>query len=262
MSERNHDAIRGTLRRTGKMVAADLSGFNFDDEPLEAMQFEDCCADATRFVGGQLATSRWAQSRFRNCEFANVNLSGTRFEDCRFFDAGSAKGCTFRFCDLRGATFRNCDLMLTAFNACELWDVTFSDCRMSGVIFEKPAFAFRPPGTTKPKKSIRLAGTFERCKLDSAVLRETNLSSLRLLDCDLSGADLQGTSLVNASLRGTDLTNATLRLADLSGADLRGADLSGFDLQEIQSFSGLQISASQQHHLLRSLGIDVFADEG
>ena len=44
-------------------------------------------------------------------------------------------------------------------------------------------------------------------------------------------------------------------------ADLRGADLTGFDLQDIKSFSGLQISASQQHHLLRSLGIDVFADE-
>ncbi|MDU6729709.1 MAG: pentapeptide repeat-containing protein, partial [Bradyrhizobium sp.] len=65
----------------------------------------------------------------------------------------------------------------------------------------------------------------------------------------------------NASLRGSDLSHAALRLADLSGADLRGADLTGFDLQDIKSVSGLQISASQQHHLLRSLDIDVFADE-
>jgi hypothetical protein len=74
-------------------------------------------------------------------------------------------------------------------------------------------------------------------------------------------AELEGTSLVNASLRGTNLTNASLRLADLSGADLRGADLSGFDLQEVQRFSCVQISAHLQHQPLRSLGVDVFADE-
>lgn len=261
MSARDHDAIRGALQRGEDLIAADLSEFSFDDEPLEAARFEDCSAGSTRFVGGELASSHWTRSRFNQCEFANLNLSGARFEECRFFDADSAKGCTFRFCDLRGTTFRNCDLMLATFNACELWDVTFSDCRMSGATFEKPAFAFRSTRPTKSKKPVRLAGTFERCKMDNAVLRETDLSSLRITDCDLAGAELQGSSLVNASLRGTNLTNAALRLVDLSGADLRGADLSGFDLQDIQRFSGLQISASQQHHLLRSLGIDVFADE-
>ncbi|UFZ02223.1 pentapeptide repeat-containing protein [Bradyrhizobium ontarionense] len=261
MSELDHEAIRSALRRSEKLIAADLSDFSFDDEPLDSAQFEDCDAASTRFVGGELATSHWTRSRFNQCEFANVNLAGARFEDCRFFDGDSAKGCTFRFCDLRGTTFRNCDLMLATFNVCELWDVTFSGCRMSGATFEKPGFAFRSTRQTKSKKPVRLAGTFETCKMDNVVLRDADLSSLRIIDCDLSGAELQGTSLVNASLRGSNLTNAALRLADLSGADLRGADLSGFDLQDIQSFSGMQISASQQHHLLRSLGIDVFADE-
>jgi fluoroquinolone resistance protein len=50
-------------------------------------------------------------------------------------------------------------------------------------------------------------------------------------------------------------------MVDLSGADLRGADLSGIDLHELQNFSGMHVSASQQHHLLRSIGVDVFADE-
>ncbi|MGJ5204122.1 pentapeptide repeat-containing protein [Bradyrhizobium sp. HKCCYLR20261] len=261
MSEHDDDANRRTLQRTGGLVGADLSDFSFDDDLPDSARFEDCSASATRFVGGDLATSRWTRCRFSACEFANVNMSGAHFEDCRFFDTAASAGCTFRFCDLRGAVFRNCDLMLATFNACDLWDVTFSDCRMSGATFEKPAFAFRSPRATKAKKAVRLAGMFERCRLDNAVLREADLSSLRILDCDLSGAELQGTSLVNASLRGSNLGNAALRLADLTGADLRGADLSGFDLQAIQSFSGLQVSASQQHHLLRSLGIDVFADE-
>ncbi|MGJ4992984.1 pentapeptide repeat-containing protein [Bradyrhizobium sp. HKCCYLS3077] len=261
MPEHDHDAIRRALQRNERLVGVDLSEFSFDDDLTESAQFEDCSATVTRFVGGDLATSRWTRSRFSACEFANVNLSGAQFEDCRFFDTAGTAGCTFRFCDLRGAVFRNCDLMLATFNACDLWDVTFSDCRMSGATFEKPAFAFRLPGGTKGKKAVRLAGMFERCRLDNAVLREADLSSLRILDCDLSGAELQGTSLVNASLRGSNLGNAALQLADLTGADLRGADLSGFDLQALQSFSGLQVSASQQHHLLRSLGIDVFAEE-
>ncbi len=249
------------MARNERIVAADLSAFSFDDETPDCAQFEDCTAVATRFVGAELPASQWARSRFQLCEFANVNLAGARFDNCHFFDADGAKGCVFRFCDLRGAVFRNCDLMLATFNACELWDVTFSDCRLSGAAFEKPAFAFRSPRPPKSKKAVRQAGSFERCRLDNAVMRESDLSSLRLLDCDLSGAELQSTSLVNASLRGSNLSNAALRLADLSGADLRGADLSGFDLQDIQSYSGLQISASQQHHLLRSIGVDVFADD-
>ena len=261
MSERDQDAIRIALRRSEKLVAADLSEFSFDDEVLDSAAFEDCGADSTRFVGGELAASHWTRSRFNQCEFANLIFSGARFEDCRFFDNDSAKGCTFRYCDLRGATFRNCDLMLATFRACALWDVTFSGCRMSGATFEKPDFAFATSRPTKSKKTVRPAGTFERCKMDNAVLREADLSSLRIIDCDLSGAELQGVSLINASLRGTNLANAGLRLADLTGADLRGADLSGFDLQDVQSFSGMQISAGQQHHLLRSLGIDVFSDE-
>ena len=261
MSEPDHDSIRRALERNETLIAVDLSGFGFDDDTPDRARFQDCSAAATRFVGGELGGSEWTRAHFNQCEFVNMNLSGARFEDCRFFDADGAKGCTFRFCDLRGASFRNCDLMLTAFNVCELWDVTFSDCRMSGVMLEKPAFTFRSGRPAKSKKPMRQAGTFETCRMDGAVLRDADLSSLRIVDCDLSGAELGGASLVNASLRGTNLTNATLRLADLSGADLRGADLAGFDLQDVERFSGMQISAGQQHHLLRSLGIDVFTDE-
>ncbi|MDU6729581.1 MAG: pentapeptide repeat-containing protein, partial [Bradyrhizobium sp.] len=196
MSEHDHDALRRALQRNASLTATNLSEFSFDDDTPDSAQFMNCSADSTRFVGGGLALSRWTTTRFSRCEFANVNFSGARFEECRFFDAERAQGCTFRFCDLRGAVFRNCDLMLTTFNACELWDVTFSDCRMSGVMFEKPAFAFSS-ARTRSKKPVRLAGTFERCRMDNAVLRETDLSSLRILDCDLSGAELQGTSLVN-----------------------------------------------------------------
>ncbi|GLH77738.1 hypothetical protein SSBR45G_26460 [Bradyrhizobium sp. SSBR45G] len=261
MSDPDHDSLVRRLRQTGRLAKADLSALSFDEDWPDSLHFDACSAEASRFVGGELQASAWTTCRFARCEFANVSFTGARFEDCRFFDGDGTHGCTFRFCDLRGASFRNCDLMLSMFNVCELWDVTFSNCRMSGVTFEKPAFAFNSARPAKSKKPVRLAGTFEHCRMDNAIIREANLSSLRLTDCDLSGAELHGTSLVNASLRGTNLSNASLRLADLSGADLRGADLSGFDLQDVQSFAGMQVSASQQHHLLRSLGLDVFPDE-
>src|SRR5262249_55795685 len=162
-------------------------------------------------------------------------------------------GCIFKFGDLRGATFGNCDLTLSTFSGCELCDARFGDCRMSGITFERPSFALSPGKPARSKKPVRRAGAFDRCNMTHAIIKGADFSGLKITDCDLSNAELEGTLFRISSLRGTNLTNASLRLADLSGADLRNADLSGFDLHEPESFSGMQVSAGQQHHLLRSL---------
>jgi fluoroquinolone resistance protein len=212
-------------------------------------------------MGGDLPSSTWIMCCFTKCQLSNLNLARARFENCRFFDSESASGCLFRLCDLRGATFETCDLSLSTFFVCELYDIGFADCRMSGVTFEKSSFASTSIGSARTKRPVRLAGSFERCKMTNAIIKSANFSSLKIVDCNLANAELEGTLCVNSSLRGTNLTNASLRMVDLSGADLRGADLSGIDLHELQNFSGMQVSASQQHHLLRSIGVDVFADE-
>jgi fluoroquinolone resistance protein len=261
MAEADQRAISEALRQHNRVTNAVLSELTFDEGSYASACFEDCTALDARFAGGELPSSAWDRCRFVNCQFPNMSLAGARFGNCRFFDSQSGRGCIFRFSDLRGATFENCDLTLSTFFGCELCDVRFGDCRMSGVTFEKPSFAFSPGKPVRPKKPLRRAGTFDTCNMTNAIIRNADFSSIRIIGCDLSNAELEGTVFRNSSLRETNLTNASLRLADLSGADLRGADLSGFDLHEPQSVSGMQVSAGQQHHLLRSLGIDVHPDE-
>jgi fluoroquinolone resistance protein len=261
MSEADHDAIYRELRQHHRIADADLSGLSFDEGTFESAHFDNCSAAGARFVAGDLPSSTWIKSRFAKCQLSHLNLAGARFESCRFFDSESASGCLFRFCDLRGVTFENCDLTLSTFFVCELCDVGFADCRMSGITFEKPSFASTSRSSARTKRPVRLAGSFERCNMTNAIIKGANFSSLKIIDCNLTNAELEGTLFVNGSLRGTNLTNASLRMVDLSGADLRGADLSGIDLHQLENFSGMQVSASQQHHLLRSIGIDVFADE-
>jgi fluoroquinolone resistance protein len=261
MPEADYDAIYRELQQHNRISDADLSWLNFDEGTFESAHFDNCGAAGARFVGGDLLSSTWIKCRFAKCQLSNLNLAGARFENCRFFDSESTSGCLFRFCDLRGAAFENCDLTLSTFFVCDLCDVRFADCLMSGITFEKPSFAFTSRSSARTKRPVRLAGIFERCNMTNAITKSADFSSLKIIDCDLANAELEGTLFVNSSLRGTNLTNASLRMVDLSGADLRGADLSGLELHELKSFSGMQVSASQQHHLLRSIGVDVFADE-
>jgi fluoroquinolone resistance protein len=250
-----------SLRQSNQAVNADLSRIVFDEHRLQSAHFEKCTASNTRFVSGELIESSWDQCRFSKCEFSNINFADARFENCSFFDSDGASGCAFRFCELRTATFKNCDLSMSMFFVCDLFDVKFSGCRMRGATFEKPSFTQSVRKPARAKKPLRSAATFENCNLTDAFLKDADFSSCSLIDCSLANSDLKGASFVNSSLRGSDLTFASLRLARFSGADLRGADLTGFDLNELESYAGMQISAGQQQHLLRSLGVDVYADD-
>jgi fluoroquinolone resistance protein len=261
MPEIDHDVVHRELRQPNRIADADLSALSFDEGTFQAAHFDNCSAANARFVVGELLSSTWIKCRLTKCEFSNLNLAGARFENCHFFDSESTSGCLFKFCNLRGATFESCDLTLSIFFVCELCDVRFADCRMSGITLEKPSFAFTSRSSARAKRPVRLAGSFERCNMTNAITKSVDFSSLKIIDCNLANAELEGALFVNTSLRRTNLTNASLRMADLSGADLRGADLSGINLHELHSFSGMQVSANQQHHLLRSIGVDVFTDE-
>ena len=66
--------------------------------------------------------------------------------------------------------------------------------------------------------------------LKDADLRGVNLSGADLSDADLRGAYLRCADLKGADLSDADLCGANLSCADLKGADLKGADLSAADL--------------------------------
>jgi hypothetical protein len=64
-------------------------------------------------------------------------------------------------------------------------------------------------------------------RLDSARLRQADLSGLDLGDASLKGADLTDARLVETTLSGADLTGARLARARIEGADFGGCQLDG-----------------------------------
>ncbi|WP_323035428.1 pentapeptide repeat-containing protein [Pararhodobacter sp.] len=233
----------------------DLSGVDFerissDDE----LSFTDCKIIGARLKGDALIASRWTNCQFRDCTFAMTNLREVQFTDCSFYNSTEVKGSVFQHCTLSRAVFRNCDLTLTRFKGCEAYEIAFTDCQMRGVNFDGTSFAF-----TAGRRTLN-AARFTDCRLTDALLDRLDLNSCHFTDCDMTGTALNGARLVNAVLKDCDLIAPELLQADFSGADLGGSRLDGFNLPELRSYAAMTVSASQQHFLLRSLGIEVTPD--
>ncbi len=256
MSGPGHDELMAQLIANGRLEGHDLSIFRFEElEANREFEFHDCRLQAVRIKSQGLEASHWSGCQFLNCEFAGCDLREAVFRNCRFFDVETAQGCIFRFSELRQACFHDCDLSASKFWACDGFEIEFARSKMAGVNFDKMSFAH------EIGQHRRNAALFDGCSLIDASLREIDLSTCVLKDCDLNNADLAHASLRNAELKGCDLYQADLDECDFSGADLRSSDLASFDLIALRDYQGLMISASQQHHLLTSLGIDVSPDE-
>jgi fluoroquinolone resistance protein len=252
MSEELLDEVAHRLETEGAVRGLDLSKLAFGGLDAEAPTFERCRASHAQFTGGELAESTWRDCELIACSFASVDFSGARFVNCRFADLENTKGSEFRFADLKGALFESCELSLARFNGCEAFDISFLRCMMRGAEFERTGFS-RIFG----RKLVKTQAAFEDCLLPFAAFAQATLDGCRLVNCDLTQANFTGAMLKEADLSGSNLMDAVLDKADLSGADLRGARLDGFDLGAPVAFQGMMISLDQQHHLLRSLGIEV-----
>jgi fluoroquinolone resistance protein len=159
---------------------------------------------------------------FEDQDWAELDLAGTRFENCRFLRCGFARS------DLREATFKNCG---------------FADAEgQRGANF---AFA-------------RLdEATFDNCNLAHARFEGADLSAVRFNDCRLLGARFARARFHRAFGRKVVRTLVSFVDCNLELADLRGADLSGFDLRRLADWTDLKINADQQFALLDALGVDV-----
>jgi fluoroquinolone resistance protein len=247
--------LTSQLLRDGTIRGADISSLDLDLIAVDEPVFESCTAVDARFRGREARGFVWRNCRFVNCEFVSSPLANAVFEQCQFFDGERGKGATFRFCDLSHARFGSCDLSLSTCLGCDLFDVRFESCRMRGASLEKCSFS------RKYGKITRNSARLLDCNLIDARLKGIDLSGCVVLRCDLAQADLSETNLGNCDLQGCDLAEADLSDSDLSGADLRGAKLDGFALTRLRRYQGMRVSASQQHHLLRGVDIDVFPDE-
>ncbi|MEP5074114.1 MAG: pentapeptide repeat-containing protein [Lentilitoribacter sp.] len=233
-----------------------MSGFDFelvgkDDE----LTFENCRLSNTRVTGDALHSSIWVNCKFQCCEFSGADLREARFDRCRFFDQNENKGVSFRFCNMASARFFGCNLALSILIGCNAYDITFKNCQMVGAKIETTDFE-HVIGRVRRNKAL-----FESCNMTDVVMEKLDLSSCEFVDCILKSAMLRRSRLVNTTLKSCDLIFTEIEDADFSGADLRGSKLDGFSLLEISGYSGMSITASEQHHLLHSLGIEVSPNE-
>jgi fluoroquinolone resistance protein len=256
MAAPSDDALIAALGTGRTFIDQDLSRLEFEALPGDTeYQFRDCRINNARVKSDVLQGSKWQNCRFSACEFVGCNLWEAVFENCLFFDAEQSVGCIFRFCNFRAAAFRDCDLTVSTLLACEAYNAEFTRCKMWGIQFDKTDFVH------EIGRNRRNMVTFDDCSLVDAMMREGDFSSAVFNASDLSNADLSKTSLRSSELTNCNLSGADLDDCDLSGADLRRSDLSGIDLTSVRNYQGLLISAGQQHHLLRSIGIDVSPDE-
>ena len=233
----------------------DLSGFDFERIGGEdELDFTGCRITGTRIKGDALIASRWVNCQFLDCTFAMTDLREAQFTNCSFYNTAEVRGAVFQHCNLNRTAFTDCDLTLTRFKGCDAYDIAFSGCQMRGTDFDGSNFS-----QTMGRRALT-AARFTDCRLTDALLNRLDLNGCHFTDCDMTGTALNGARLVNAVLRDCALIGPELLQADLSGADLGGSRLEGVNLPELRSYAAMTVSASQQHILLQSLGIEVTPD--
>ncbi|WP_417599265.1 pentapeptide repeat-containing protein [Pararhodobacter oceanensis] len=233
----------------------DLSAVDFDqldtDEPL---QFTDCTLTRARISGAALRESIWINCTFRDCVFSGTALQEAQFTRCGFYNPASVTGAMFQHCSLSSTRFTGCDLTLATFKSCDAHDIAFKDCQMRGTGFEATDFS-----QSLGRKRLN-AAHFDECRLIDARFDRLDLSSCEFSGCDMTGIALTAARLVKARIKRCTLVVPEIGGADFSGADLSGSSLDGFHLPDLRAYSEMQVSAGQQHHLLRGLGVKVIAD--
>jgi len=256
MTAPTHDDLIAILGADRQFNALDLSALEFAALP-EGVEYEfrDCEINNSRISSNALQGSIWRNCKFRSAEFVGLNLWDAVFEKSMFFNPENSVGSVFRFCNFRDVTFRDCDLTVSTLMGCEAYNAEFIRCKMWGTHFDKTDFEH------EIGRNRRNMVTFDDCSLVDAVMRGGDFSSAVFNASDLSNADFSKASFRNSELNDCNLSGTDFDECDLSGADLRRSNLSGFDLGSVRNYQGLLISAGQQHHLLRSIGVDVFPDE-
>lgn len=124
---------------------------------------------------------------FKNCLFADVNLSHRSFLACEFQD------CDFTGAKLGDTAFKDvkfvgCKLLGVDFTGCNpfLLEMTFEECILNLASFYQ----------------LNLKGTsFVRCSLEEVDFVQTNLSEASFADCNLAMAQFDQTNLEKADLR-------------------------------------------------------------
>jgi uncharacterized protein YjbI with pentapeptide repeats len=173
----------------------DLRGSDLSNRKLGKLMLGECVLDDTNFSNSELSETALQGSSASRAKFTNAKLYRTQmipfFGECIDFTGATLKQAFIQYAKLLNSTFISATLD----------DVSFSHTDVS--------------------RSSFVGARFTAGRLDSAVLRETDLSQAIFVDCNL----------VWAVFRHAQMSGAVLQNCDMSGADFRGADLARAQLR-------------------------------
>lgn len=169
-----------------------------------------------------LAKGEYENCNFRDCIFAESDLSGNRFVDC-----------TFAGCDLSNVKVMKTGFQETAFKDCKMLGFHFDDCDQIGL-------------------TVR----FENCQLDHSSFYQVKLNHTVFLNSSLREVDFTEGDLRNTILDQCDLLGATFDHTNLERANLSTAFNYSID-PENNPVRGAKFSLPSVLGLLHKYQIDI-----
>jgi uncharacterized protein YjbI with pentapeptide repeats len=139
------------------------------------------------FTGIKLPAKEYDTCVFRECDFADADLSGILFLECRF------EQCNMSMAKVINTTFQD-----VVFKGCKLLGMDFSNCNdlTFGAAFEDSKLDLVSFFRRRMMKF-----SFSGCSLREVNFTEANLSGAVFSSCDLSRAIFHRTNLVGADFR-------------------------------------------------------------
>jgi len=199
-----------------------------------------------RFTGAKIE-----HAIFHNCNFSGVDLTGSEFIGCQFYDRESQQGCSFSRAQLKDASFKHCDLSMADFRNANALGIEIRECRAQGADFRGVSFM----------NMITSRSWFCIAYIIKNNLSYANFSKVVLEKCELwenrwNGAQIQGASFSGSDLSGGEFASFDWRSANFTHCDLSNSELGELDVRNID-LQGVKLDSYQASQLMERLGIIV-----
>lgn len=195
--------------------------------------------DGVRIGKNQFTGEKIENGTFRHCDFSGVDLTGTEFIGCQFYDRESQQGGNFSRATLKDAIFKNCDLTMADFRNASALGIEIRECRAQGADFRGTSFMnmitsrswFCSAYITKSNLSY---ANFSKVVLEKCELWENRWNGAQILGATFSGSDLSGGEFSSFDWQAVNVTHCDLTNSELGDLDVRGVDLQGVKLDSYQ----------------------------
>lgn len=126
-----------------------IKNYNFSEQPLADLFFEDCLFDSCKFSGVKLENCRFIDCTFCNCDLSLVVVKNARFDNVEFneckivgvnwYELGENRimgnQLIFHKCILNSSSFSGLEMQQSKLMDCKLYDVDFTDTNCEGSDF-------------------------------------------------------------------------------------------------------------------------------